>query len=102
MPERDENTCDRFSRSNESALGHSRRFGHVLSWSGVTQQAELRSAVRYFGIAPKGDLFSTTRQPRRPALTEVQCLHPPPHPAHIIVIRRSELTAHLGFFEGDM
>src|SRR5262249_20574341 len=29
-------------------------------------------------------------------------LHPPPHPAHIIVIRRSELTAHLGFFEGDM
>jgi transposase len=36
-------------------LGHSRRLGRVPSLSGVTQQSEVRRALRHFGVAPLSD-----------------------------------------------
>ena len=33
-------------------MGHFRRSGRVLNWSGVTQQSEARNALRHFGVAP--------------------------------------------------
>jgi hypothetical protein len=35
-------------------------------------------------------------------LAEFRCLHTPPHPLHVIIIRCSELATLVGFFERDM
>ena len=54
----------RLAVSPLTASGHFRRSRHVPSWSGVIQQAEVRSAVRFRHRANSGSVALIAPEPR--------------------------------------
>lgn len=78
-----------------SGLGHKRTYRTAIAMSALPPKADMTPASMMSTLTPKADIHWRI-------LVFMSVSHPAAHPLNVAFISCSELTAHLGFLEGDV